>query len=383
MSKTSPEKLIAAARPHFHDDEIGSILSSISEVLTSGRLILGEQTRLFEEEFRSYIGSEYAVAVSTCTAAIQIVLRYHQIKGREVILPTNNFVGVASAVIAEGGMPVLADMDPETFCVDTQDLLQRITPHTAGIIVVDLAGLVYPDIELLQDECQRRGLFLLEDASHAHGAEIDGKKAGSLSDAGCFSFYPTKILTTSTGGMLTTNNKELADYAISVRHHGVRGGLNDVVHLGSDWCLSEIHAILGRSQLKLLEDNIQHRIRMVSRYREKLKDLTWLTIPQCPVNIRHVYYKFPTLLGDGLDRDKFRRILYEEYLIESGAIYDPPCHLQPVLMEAYGMGEGMFPKAEATLKRQFCPPIHSALTLQEVDRVVEAMMTVAKHCGFN
>ncbi len=350
------DKMIAAARPMIPDEDIDDIQLAINDILKSGWLILGEHTHRFEEDFRSYIGSEHAVAVSCCTAAIQIVLRYHHIQGREVIVPTNNFVGVVGAVLDEGGVPVLADLDPETFCVDTEDLLARITPRTAGVIVVHIAGLVYPEIDRLRTICEDKGLFLLEDASHAHGAEIDGRKAGSLTDVACFSFYPTKIMTTGTGGMITTRNAALAEYARSVRHHGAVGSLNNIENLGNDWCLSEVHAVLGRSQLKRLDENVDHRNRLVARYRHGLKDLQWLSIPDYPENFRHAYYKFPVLVRDGMDRDRLRRILYDEYHIENGNIYDPPCHLQPVLRKKFGYSEGMYPNAESVLRRQICPP---------------------------
>jgi perosamine synthetase len=131
---------ISAARPWFSEQDIAEILSAVETVLTSGRLILGAHTDAFENAFKKYVGVEHAVAVSSCSAAIQIALRFFEVSGREVILPTNNFPGVLSAVLYEGGVPVLADMDPSTFCMDTDDALKRITPRTAGIIVVHLAG---------------------------------------------------------------------------------------------------------------------------------------------------------------------------------------------------------------------------------------------------
>ncbi|CAA0098079.1 GDP-perosamine synthase [Halioglobus japonicus] len=372
---------VAAAKPLFSPGDIERLKETFGEVLESGRLILGEQTQGFEEEFKTFVGAEHAVAVSSCTAAIQIALRYHNIQGREVILPTNNFVGVVSAVIAEGGQPVLAEMDPNTFCGDTDDIIARITDRTAGIIVVHIAGLISPDIKRLRQVCDERGLFLLEDASHAHGAKIDGQRSGALTDVGCFSFYPTKILTTCVGGMLTTRNPELAAYARSVRHHGVGGSLEDIVLLGNNWCMSELHAALGRSQLQQTDANVDHRNRMVARYRQGLQDKAWLTIPVCPDNIRHAYYKFPTLLAPEVDCLGFRRMLFEDYGIENGAIYNPPCHLQPVLRQKYGFSEGLFPVAEATLSRQLCPPIHSGITESEVDRSIASIIAVARRFG--
>jgi dTDP-4-amino-4,6-dideoxygalactose transaminase len=373
---------IAAAKPLFREEDLEYIQTSVSQVLASGRLILGEYTKQFEDDFKAYVGTGHAVAVNSCTAAIQIVLRHFNVSGREVLLPTNNFIGVVSAVIQEGGIPVLVDMDPETFCIDTDDLERRITPKTAGIITVDIAGLVCPDMERIRDISKAHGLFCLEDASHAHGAELNGEKAGGLADAGCFSFYPTKIITTGVGGMLATNNSDLAEYARSVRHHGVGKSLENIVHFGNDWCMGEIQAIMGIAQLGRLEENLAHRNRMIRCYREKLQHIPWLKIPVYKHDHRHAYYKFPTLLETRCDRDAFRRMLYAEYAIENGTVYDPPCHLQPV-MQDLGYHEGMYPVAESVLKRQFCPPIHSALTGAEVDQVVFAIQESGERLGFN
>ena len=247
--------------------------------------------------------------------------------------------------------------------------------------MVHLAGRIDPAIDRLRAVCEERGLFLIEDAAHAHGASIGNRKAGTLADAGCFSFYPTKIITTGTGGMITTRDPKLAQFARSLRHHGVGSSLEDVVNLGNDWCLGEINALLGKHQLKRVDENVAHRNRMVDLYRQRLGGEEWLEIPSHPADVRHAYYKFPTLLREGMDRDSFRRMLWSDFAIENGAIYNPPCHLQPALRQRFGYTEGMFPKAEAALKRQICPPIHSGLTSAEVHTAADAMITVAKRCG--
>jgi len=371
---------IPAARPSFTEEDRAEIIQRVDRVLQSGRLILGEYTHEFEEAFRQYVGTTHAVAVSSCTAALQIVLRFYRVRGREVLLPTNNFPGVVSAVLYEGGIPVLADMDPTTFCVDTQDVLGRISARTAGILVVHLAGLVYPGIDSLRTVCAGQGLFLIEDASHAHGAHIDGRKAGSLADAGCFSFYPTKIMTTALGGMITTDNPELATFARSVRHHGTGRRRDEFVRMGNDWCMSEIHAVLGLRQLVRLDAHVDHRLRVAGWYREHLAGTDWITFPVCPPNIRHAYYKLPMLVREDINRDKLRLTLEDEFQIENGTVYDPPCHLQPIFRDLPGICGGPLPKAESTLPRQFCPPIHSQLSAGEVHSVVEAMMGVVDRC---
>lgn len=368
---------IAAARPFFTEDDQQAILDATREILKSGRLILGDYTREFESQFRRYVGVPHAVAVSSCTAALQITLRFLGSRGSEVVLPTNNFPGVVSAALYEGLDPVLADMDPQTFCIDIDDAIRRVTPRTAGFVVVHIAGLIPPEIDRLRNFAADHRMFFIEDASHAHGAEIDGRRAGSLADAGCFSFYPTKILTTGTGGMITTEDARLADYARSVRHHGQ--GPDRVVFLrqGNSWCMGEIQAAMGLRQLGHLDENVRRRNQIVARYRDQLDGEPWVEVPLCPENIRHAYYKFPVLLGEEIDTGRMRRILEEEHGIENGTIYDPPCHLQPLFRDRFAASAGTYPNAERFLSRQFCPPMHACLSDGDVDRVVRDMRLVA------
>jgi len=370
--------MIAAASPCFPDEDMPEILNSVQEILRSGRLILGRYTHEFEESFRHYVGTEHAVAVNSCTSALQISLRFFGAREREVIMPVNNFPGVVTAAISEGVRPILADMDTESFCMDVDDAIKRVTTRTAGMIVVHIAGLVCPEIDRLRTFCKDKGLFLIEDASHAHGADIDGRKTGSLADAACFSFYPTKIITTGTGGMITTSEPELADYARSVRHHGQGSDRSLFARSGNDWCLGEIQAVLGLQQLRRLDENVAHRNAIVRRYAKGLEGEDWLTIPEYPDNFRHAYYKFPVLLHESLDTRRFREILGRDFRVENGTIYDPPCHLQPVFSDLLDLHEGHFPNAEAGLARQLCPPIHSTLAFDEVDRAIHAMRSVAE-----
>lgn len=374
---TAKRRKISGARPYFHEEDVPKILSRMEEIVRGGRLIFGPNTREFEESFRKHVGTQHAVSVSSCTAALEIAMRFFGVQGREVIVPTNTFAACVSAIKYAGGTPVLADMDPQTFCLDADDVLRRINPNTAGVIVVHIAGLIYPEIDRLRDICHERGLFLLEDPSHAHGATIDERPAGSLSDAACFSFYPTKVMTTGTGGMITTDNAALAEYARSVRHHGQGSNLEEIVNFGSDWCMDEISAALGVYQLQRLEENVAHRNRVVEWYRRGLDEIDWIQAPLYPENLRHAYYKFPVLIAEGIDKHKLFEIMREEYEIELGSIYDPPCHLHPVFQREFGFHQGMFPRAEAVLGRQVCLPVHAAISQEDVTTVLAALNEVA------
>ena len=378
--KAGKRRDVLAARPMISEDALQALLPEIEQILRSGQYILGPQTQRFEKMFRQYIGASHAVAVSTCSAALQITLRYYGIEGKEVIVPTSGFPGGLSPILFEKGVPVLSEMDEQSFCMDVDDAISRVTKKTAGFIVTHVAGRIQPDLDKLRLFCEKSGLFLIEDAAHAHGASIRGRKAGALADAACFSFYPTKNMTSLTGGMITTDSEELAELARSLRHHGLDQRSSEFVHLASDWCMSEIHAAVGISQLRELDEYVAHRNRVVQWYREKLTHLDWIMIPEHDEEIVHAYYKLPTLLDAGIDRDKLRQLLQVGFGIQNGTIYDPPCHLQPVHRERFGGRPGMFPKAEQTLARQFCPPVHATITEDEVDYVVEMLTASVEKC---
>jgi len=248
---------IPGAKPYIED--IQEITKDIKRVLESRRLILGPYTRRLEEMFREYIGVKYAIATSSCTSALEIVLRYINVNNKEVIVPANTFIACPNSVIYAGGKVIFADTNKDSFCIDYKDVLKKITPKTKAVMAVHLAGLPVPEIFAIRALCKKKKIFLIEDASHAHGAVIDGRKVGSIGDFGCFSLYPTKIMTSGVGGLITTNNRELADFAKSVRHHGQGESLDRIVNFGNDWLMDELSAVLGVYQLKRLEINVSKR----------------------------------------------------------------------------------------------------------------------------
>lgn len=371
---------IPSTRPFFSEEDIQAISDEVRLILRGGQLILGPYIRALEASFREYCGVKHAVGVSSCTAALEIALRYFDVKGKEVIVPTNTFIASSNAVIYSGGTPVLADIKPGTLCLDPADLVKRITARTRGVIVVHLAGLPCPDIEDIRALCQERDLFLLEDAAHAHGAFINSKKTGSFGNAGCFSFYPTKVMTTCTGGMITTDDGGLAEYAVSLRHHGVGKGLHHIVNLGNDWLMDEISALLGIYQLRALEDNITRRNEIARRYADGLLGLEGVELFKVPIHARHSYYKYPVLLSPSVDKPSLVEKMQTERSISLGSVYDPPCHLQPVYQQIFGFRQGMFPAAEETLRRTCCLPMFPQMTDEEVAYVIESLKILLPRC---
>lgn len=364
---------IKSARPFFDETSMNLITEDIKKILRSGILQLGPYTKKFEEMFSAYIGTKEAIAVSCCTAAIEIALRFYNIKDKEVIVPTNTFIASANAVIYAGGKPVLADIKKETLCIDPNNVLNRITPKTSGIIVVHLAGMVCPEINQLKEICQDHGLFILEDAAHAHGATIDGKKAGNLGDVGCFSFYPTKVMTTGEGGIITTNDPDLARNARRMRNHGREEGTGLAVTLGYNWLMDEIKAAMGIRQLEQLDKFIEKRNKIARKYDAGLKNIEGVEPISPPENVGHSYYKYPIYLEEEIDAVKLAELLKSKYGINVGNIYYPPCHLQPVYKRIFGYKGGELPVSERVLRKVIALPMHLQITESEINRVLNGL----------
>jgi len=362
---------IPNARPFFNDEDIDDILNDIRNSLKSGMLTMGQNIDRFENQFAKYVGVRYAIALNSGTSALEVALRYFDVKNKEVIVPTNSFVASANAVIFAGGEPILCDIKKETLCIDPDDLRKRITPKTKGVIVVHLAGLIPPQMKELQDICSKNNLFLIEDAAHAPGAIFDNKKAGSLGDVGCFSFFPTKPMTTGEGGMITTNDSNLTDFAKSLRHHGKEGDVH--TRMGYNWRMSEIHAVLGIYQLKRLDEYIMKRNQIAKKYAEGLEKIKGINLISVPTNIVHSYWKYPIILTNGLEALALQKTLKNKYNIATGTLYYPPIHLQPFYIQRFSYKEGMLPSSEEILKKETCLPMFVGLSEKDIDHVIDSL----------
>ena len=198
---------VPAAKIYFSEEDKKDISAKVEEILTTGQLTLGKYGKQFEEEFARYVGAKYAVAVSSGTSALEIILRTLDIQGYSVIVPTNTFFATPAAVLHAGGKVEFADVT-ENLCLDPESVKKKISRDTKGVSIVHIGGVVPPQVKQIQEICQARDLFLIEDAAHVQGSMLDGKMAGSFGIAAAFSFYPTKVMTSGEGGMITTNDIE-------------------------------------------------------------------------------------------------------------------------------------------------------------------------------
>jgi dTDP-4-amino-4,6-dideoxygalactose transaminase len=369
-----PEKRnLLRARPQFSDRDIAEALRMIETCLRSRSLVMGPLATEFERKFAEAVGVRHAIAVSSGTAALEIGMRCMQLEGREVIVPTETFVASANSVLLAGGRPVFAEVRPETLCLDIDDVTRRITPRTAGVLAVHMAGLVQPDIDALRHLCERRGLFLAEDAAHAPGARIGEKRAGGFGRFGCFSFYPTKLITTGEGGMLTTNDPTIDTLARSYRNHGANPQGADYVRVSANFRMSEVTAALGLVQIAHLEEFVQKRRALARLYAKYLEGIGGLSLPPSDTTGAHVYWNYIVMLPEGTDRAALAKRLGERGVPVAWP-YDPPCHLQPVFMRELGSRAGDLPLSERALKCHLALPMHVALSDEDIAYISGALV---------
>jgi dTDP-4-amino-4,6-dideoxygalactose transaminase len=366
---------IERARPYFPDPDIENILALIRQSLSSGHLTNGEHTREFERSFAASVGVRHGIAVSTGTAALEISLRAIGISGKEVIVPSETFVASVNSVILAGGIPVFAEINPDTYCLDIEDVERRITDRTAAIMLVHMAGLVVPNIGQFLELCAQRGIDLIEDAAHAHGASFAGRSAGAFGRAGCFSFYPTKVITTAEGGMITTDDEALARTARSLRNHGANPDGTDYISVSTNMRLAEPLAAIGLIQLNRLKEFVERRNAVATRYTSGLREMNG--IRPLPVSDGvHSYWNYLAILEDeAISRVSLALCLREQYGVDIAWPYDPPCHLQPVFRRVLGSKPGDLPRSEALLQRHIALPMHSALTEEDADYVLESLQS--------
>jgi len=364
--------MIPPVKIYFPDEDRKQILTAIDECLRTGQLTLGKYVKAFEDKFAKMVGTRYAIAVNSGTSSIEIPLRIFGVKGKEVIVPTNTFFATPGAVLHAGGRVRFVDADPQTFSIDVESLREAIGPETVGVIVVHIAGIVTPRMTEIQEICKEHGLWLLEDAAHAHGASYNGRMAGAFGRAASFSFFPTKVITSAEGGVIATNDVKVYEEALIYRDQGkAESSSNFHTRLGYNWRMSEPHAIIGISQLARLQEFTVARSRIAGIYDRGLKDIPGVQAFRLPEGCLSNYYKYIALLEKGVDRSLLKKQLRERYQVGlSGEVYDVPCHQQPIF-RPYSAGE--FPNAEDICRRHICLPIYSNMTDNEAEYVLFAL----------
>lgn len=351
-----------------------SDVEAVVEVLRSGRLAIGPKSEEFERLLAGYLGVGHVVAVSSGTAALHLIVKALGIgPGQEVLLPSFSFAASANAVLYEGAVPVFVDIEPETYNIDPTDLERKITSRSTAIMAVDIFGHPAEWHEILSI-AEKHGLKVIDDSCEALGAEYKGAKLGGFGDAATFAFYPNKQMTTGEGGVVATDNQDIARLCLSMRNQGreYKGGWLAHERLGFNYRMDEMSAALGVSQLRRLETFVAKRERVAGLYAERLRNVDGIRLPAVRPDVRVSWFAYVVTLREGLDRDRIITALDSEGIPVRE--YFPPLHLQPYLRGRFGVNSEDLPVTESVARRTIALPFHNNMTVEQVERVVNALV---------
>jgi perosamine synthetase len=366
---------VPAAKIQFLPEDRTWIADRIQEVLSTGQLTLGKYGAEFEKQFALYCGVEHAIAVNSGTSSLEIILRALEAEGKDVLVPTNTFFATAAAVVHAGANPVLVDMDPESFAVLPEQVEKNLTPKTAGIIVVHIGGIVSKHMPALVDLAKRKGLWLVEDAAHAHGSTLSGTCAGAFGIASSFSFYPTKVMTSGEGGMITTNDARIEEEARRYRDQGKKSFYENLhVRMGYNWRMSEPHAIIGLKHLERLPAMIEDRQKIAKIYDLALAGFQNLHTLPIPDGGTCNYYKYIAVVKKLDNRKVLKTLVREKYGVGlAGEVYEEPLHKQPIFEKYYN---SPLPISEDLCARHICLPVFSGMEEADAHHVIYALKEV-------
>ncbi len=357
--------------------------AAVQKVVQSRWLTMGGVTQEFESEFAAYVGAKHAIAVANATAALHLASLVAGLgPGDEAVVPSLTFVASANGIRYTGAMPVFADIEGEdSLNMSPASVEACLTSRTRAIVVVHYGG--YPcDMPSILAIARERNLMVIEDAAHAIGSELDGRKLGTWGDIGCFSFFSNKNMTTGEGGMLTTDNDQLAERLRLLRSHGMtslswdrykgHAWSYDVVDLGYNYRIDEIRSALGRVQLSKLERNNARRRELTAQYRDSLRSAApEAVIPFGSGRGLSACHLLPILLPESVDRSQFMQAMKDRGVQTS--IHYPPIHQFQIYRSNETRPGTALPMTDRIAPREVTLPLYPAMTDQDVQAVVQAV----------
>lgn len=368
-------------KPFISEEEINEMV----DTLRSGWLSMGPKTIKFEEEFTKYIGAKKSVAVNSWTAAGHLTLEAFGIeKGDEVIVPTMTFPATAEIVCYFGAKPVIVDVEEDTLNISLKEIEKAITPKTKAIIPVHYGGQPC-DLDEIQEIANHYKLKVLEDAAHSLPATYKGKKIGTISDVTCFSFYATKTLSTGEGGMICTNNEEIAERCAIMRLHGINrdawkryseagSWYYEVVAPGFKYNFTDLQASLGIPQLKKVDAMWQSRQSIAHRYNQALKDLDLITLPTIKNDRESSWHLYPIRLNLEMLTKNRAQIIEELKKLNIGVgVHFMPVHQHLYYSETFNLDDKNFPVASSSFPRLMSLPIYPGMSDQSVEKVINTL----------
>jgi len=359
---------IPIASPIIGEEEIEEVV----KVLKSGFIAQGPKVAEFEKEFAKFVGADFAVATSSGTTALHVSLLSCGIgEGDEVITTPFTFAATGNSILYTGARPIFVDIDPDTFNMDYNKIEEAINEKTKAIMPVQLYG-QSSEMDEISKIAKKHELFVIEDAAQAHGAIYKEKKVGSLGDMACFSFYPTKNMTTSEGGIITTNNEELSEKSRMIRAHGESKRYEHAI-LGYNFRMTDIAAAIGLAQLKKIEKFNNQRIANANYLTEELKPVEGIITPKKLDYNKHVYHQYTIKVTQG-KRDDWVKLLNDNG-IGTGIHYPIPIYKQELYIEL-GYDDNL-ENTEKAANSVISLPVHPSLTKKDLESIVNVLTEIS------
>jgi len=353
---------VPMSAPDINEADVQAVVA----VVRSGRLALGTQTEAFEALLKAHVGVKHAVAVNSGTSALHLLVRALGLgPGDEVLVPSFTFAASVNAILFEQATPVFVDIDPETYNLDPADLARKVTPRTKAIMAVDVFGHPAPWDAILAVAAVHN-LRIIDDSCEALGAEYKGRKLGQFGDAAAFAFYPNKQITVGEGGIIVTDDDEIALLCRSMRNQGrsEMGAWLEHTRLGYNYRLDEMSAALGVSQFQRLETFLRKREHVARLYTEQLRGVAGLRTPVVQPHVRMSWFVYVITLAAGLTRNPIMAYLAEHDIPTRG--YFAPIHTQPYIRERLGDLRGTLPVTEAVAERTIALPFYNTLQAEQI-----------------
>jgi perosamine synthetase len=367
--------MIPINAPQIGEEEIEAVVKVMKSGVLTDKLGAGPMVMKFEEAFAQSVKAKHAIAVNTGTAALHSAIVAAELKpDDEVILPSFTFISTAEVVVMTGAKPVFVDIDPETYNVSPEEAEKAITKRTRMIFPVDLYGLP-ADTQRIREIADKHGLVIVEDAAQAHGAGYKGKPVGAFADVTCWSFYASKNMTTGEGGMITTNDGEIAEKLRLMRSHGEKEEYKSVM-LGHNYHMSEIQGAIGCVQLEKLPKFVAKRRANAKRLTVKLRKEPELQLPTKPKGCKHGWYLYTVRLEDAKKKQRDRVVeRLRKKGIGAGVYYVNPVHLMPYYNK---FCRHKLPETEKAAQQVFSLPVHPGVTAEQIDFIGESVLRVLR-----
>ena len=361
---------------HFTPEQRQKFYRYCDEIFDEAYLTNHSFCRRFEKEFAQFADSAFSLSCSNGTAALDMALKALEVRGRKVILPSNTFIATYMACLNAGAQPVICDVEEQYYGLCPKSLQEKIDDQVGAVVTVHIGGHISPDLIDIQDICQKHNIPVVEDAAHAHGAQLNGKPAGSFGAFGTFSHFLTKIMTTGERGSVVCQSEELYQKARSVRRFGMNLE-KSTEHLseGSNYKMSEFQAALGLIELERIQSRIERRRHLAKIYQSKLAGSNWVCLKDSSLSTGS-YYK--QIVFSPIERATLTKELQNKGIPLTGYVYDQPLHKQPFVQKNQrDLKLSDFPISENFSTNHFCPPCYPEITDEQVEFICDELLKLA------